>query len=206
MRTLRTGLVGCGKVGHLHAAALRDLEESDFVAACARTPQKAETFGRQYGVAAFTSVEEMVSKAKLDVVCICTPHPDHAAPAIAAARAGAHVLVEKPLAATLRDCDAMIEAARAAGTVHRDGVAARVLSAVPADSAGDQRRETGAGPGVGCGDDFRVARRAWYRSDPWRGSWAREGGGVLVNQAPHQLDLLLWYLGEISEVSGFWAN
>src|SRR5258708_2856761 len=108
MRKLRIGLVGCGKVGHLHAAALQSLPESEFVAVCARTHAKAKEFAEKYHVAAYTGVAEMVAAAKLEAVCICTPHPQHAAPAIAAAQAGAHVLVEKPLAASLRACDGML--------------------------------------------------------------------------------------------------
>src|SRR5262245_4504395 len=107
MAKLRTALVGCGKVGHLHAAALKSLPESEFVAVSGRY-EKALPFSAQYRVKHFSDVTEMVDKAKVQVVCICTPHPEHAAPAIAAARAGAHVLVEKPLASSLADCDAML--------------------------------------------------------------------------------------------------
>src|ERR1035438_5165341 len=116
MSKVRTALVGCGKVGHLHAAALKTLPESELVAVCARSPEKAVSFAAKYGVAAFTSVDEMISRAKVQAICICTPHPEHAAPTIAAAKAGVHVLVEKPLAASLADCDAMLEAAKASNT------------------------------------------------------------------------------------------
>src|SRR4029077_4991858 len=117
MRKIKTALVGCGKVGHLHAAALRDLPESEFVAVCARSPEKAKAFAEKYHVAAFTDVREMLAKTGAEAICVCTPHPEHAAPTIAAAQAGVHALVEKPLASSLADCDAMIAASRANKTI-----------------------------------------------------------------------------------------
>jgi UDP-N-acetyl-2-amino-2-deoxyglucuronate dehydrogenase len=205
MQKLRTGLVGCGKVGHLHAVALAALPESHFVAVCGRTPEKARAFAEKYGVAAYTDVGRMVAAEKLDAVCIGTPHPAHAAPTIAAARAGAHVLVEKPLASTLADCDAMLAAAQAGGVTL--SVVSQRRYYPPCQRI---RRAIDAGqlerPVLGTAVMFGWRDEAYYRSDPWRGSWPGEGGGVLVNQAPHQLDLLLWYLGEVEEVFGYWAN
>jgi len=205
MQKLRTALVGCGKVGHAHAAALRDLPESDFVAVCARTADKAQAFADKYHVAAFTDVRQMIMRAKVEAVCICTPHPGHAAPTIAAAQLGAHALVEKPLAASLADCDAMLAAARASQvtlcTISQRRLyppCQRIHQAIEAGKLGR--------PIIGTATIFGSRDEAYYRSDPWRGSWQHEGGGVLVNQAPHQLDLLLWYLGEPEEVFGYWAN
>jgi UDP-N-acetyl-2-amino-2-deoxyglucuronate dehydrogenase len=205
MRKLRTGLIGCGKVGHLHAVALAALPESQFVAVCGRSLEKAGPFAAKYGVKAYTDVSQMVAAEKLDVVCMCTPHPEHAAPTIAAARAGVHVLVEKPLASSLADCDAMLAAAKAGGATV--GMVCqrrfyppcqRIRQAIDAGKLGT--------PVLGTVVMFGWRDAAYYKSDPWRGSWQGEGGGVLVNQSPHQLDLLLWYLGEIEEVFGYWAN
>src|ERR1017187_8372604 len=117
MSKIKTALVGCGKVGHLHAAALQSLPESEFVAVCARSPEKAKAFAAKYGVAAFTSVEEMISRAKVQAVCICTPYPGHAAPTNAAATAGVQALVKTPLEASMADCDAMLAAAKANKTM-----------------------------------------------------------------------------------------
>src|ERR1700758_1082292 len=111
MKKLRTAIVGCGKVGHFHARALANLENSDFVAVCSTSLDRATAFGKQYGVRAFNNVEEMVEGAQVDVVCICTPHPQHAPVAIAALKSGCHVLVEKPLASSLEDCDAILSCA-----------------------------------------------------------------------------------------------
>jgi UDP-N-acetyl-2-amino-2-deoxyglucuronate dehydrogenase len=205
MRKIKTGLIGCGKVGHLHAAALQSLPESQFVAVCARTPEKAGDFAERYRVAAYTDVREMISQAGVEAVCVCTPHPQHAGPTVAALKASVHALVEKPLASTLADCDAMLAASR-------DGKA--ILSTVSQrrfyPSCARIRETIEAGklgrPILGTATIFGWRDEAYYRSDPWRGSWEQEGGGVLVNQSPHQLDLLLWYLGEPKEVFGYWAN
>jgi predicted dehydrogenase len=205
MRRLRTALVGTGKVAHLHAEALACLPESEFVGVCGRPSEKLEAFGRQYRVRAFGDMGALLRETRAEALCVCTPHPNHAAPAAAALRAGTHVLVEKPLASSLADCDLMIGAAREGGSVL--GVVSqrrfyppcqRIRQAIDAGSLGD--------PILGSAVILGWRDAAYYRSDPWRGSWAAEGGGVLVNQAPHQLDLLLWYLGEPAEVFGYWAN
>src|SRR2546423_1717666 len=114
MEQLKTGIVGTGKVAHLHAAALAELEESDFTAVCNVNFEGARRFAEAYGVRAYADVEEMVRDGGVQAVTICTPHPLHAGAAIRAARAHAHVIVEKPLASSLADCDAMIEAAKEA--------------------------------------------------------------------------------------------
>src|SRR5262249_47586030 len=115
MQKVRTAVGGCGEIGDLHAAALRGLSESEVVAACSRLAEKASAFAQQYRIAPFTDVKEMIAKARVEAVCICTPHPQHAAPTITAAQLGVHALVEKPLASSLADCDAMLAAARAGG-------------------------------------------------------------------------------------------
>src|SRR5262249_4431762 len=115
MKPVRTALIGCGKVGKIHAAALRSLPTSEFVAVCDADPMRAETFAEQHMVIPFADVSQMLREVQPEAVIIGTPHPLHAAPAIAAMEQGAHVLVEKPLAANLRDCDAMIAAAKKRG-------------------------------------------------------------------------------------------
>jgi predicted dehydrogenase len=205
MRRIRTALVGTGKVAHLHAAALKALPESEFVAVCGRPSEKLGAFARSYGVEAFGDLEQLLQESGAEALCICTPHPNHAAPAVAAARRGVHVLVEKPLASSLADCDAMIAAGLEGGATV--GVVSqrrfyppcqRIRSAIDEGRLG--RPVLGTAVMLGWRDD------AYYNSDPWRGSWEHEGGGVLVNQAPHPLDLLLWYMGEAEEVFGYWGN
>ena len=205
-RRVRTALVGCGKVGQIHAKALATLPESDFVAACDGQADRALATARSFGALAFSDVGAMLDAARPEAVFVCTPHPLHAGPAVLAARSGAHVLVEKPLAAGLADCDAMIEAARASGVklgvVSQRRFCEPVVRMKRAIEGGKVGR-----PALGVVTMLNWRDDAYYRSDPWRGRWETEGGGVLVNQAPHQLDLLLWLMGdEVAEVSGAWAN
>jgi UDP-N-acetyl-2-amino-2-deoxyglucuronate dehydrogenase len=205
MTRLRTALIGCGKVGHIHARALRALPESDFVAVCDAQPERARAFAAQYGTRAHADVLTMLRESSVQAVLIATPHPLHAAPAVAAAEVGVHVLVEKPLAASLADCDAMLAAARRTGV--KLGVISqrRLYEPVQRMKAAIDAGKIGR-PVLGVFTMFSWRDEAYYRSDPWRGRWDTEGGGVLVNQSPHQLDLLQWFMGEIDEVSGYWAN
>ncbi len=202
---LRTAIVGCGKVADLHAAAFVNLKESRFIAVCHRDNVRREKFARKYGVKAYSNVAEMVTQEKIDVVNICTPHPQHREPSIAALEAGAMVLIEKPFASSLEDCDAMLEASKKHG--RQIGVicqrrwympSIRVKEAIDSGKIGN--------PVFGTINMLGWRDKAYYDSDPWRGTWKGEGGGVLVNQAPHQLDLLQWYMGEIDELYGHWSN
>src|SRR5262249_36135943 len=122
-----------------------------------------------------------------------------------AAAAGVHILVEKPLASSLTACDAMLAAAKSAkvklGVVSQRRLFEPVQRMKRAIDAGRIGR-----PVLRVFCMFSWRDEAYYRSDPWRGRWETEGGGVLVNQSPHQLDLLQWFMGEIDEVSGYWAN
>jgi predicted dehydrogenase len=202
---MRVGLIGCGKVGQIHAAALCGLAEAELTAVCDVSAERVRAFADRYGARGYTDVDEMLHAGNVEAVVIGTPHPLHAAPAIRAAEAGVHVLVEKPLAASLADCDAMLRAADRAGV--RLGVISqrrfyepvrRMKEAIDAGKIGR--------PALGVFTMYSWREPAYYRSDPWRGKWDTEGGGVLVNQSPHQLDLLLWFLGPATEVSGYWAN
>ena len=205
MNRVKTAIIGCGKVGHMHAKALVTLPESVFTAVCDSDIGRAKAFGEQYGVKAYASIEEMAADAGVEAVSICTPHPIHADAAIRAAEAKMHVLVEKPLASSLEDCDRMIGAAAkngvTLGTVCQRRFYAPVMRLRKAIDEGKIGR-----PILGTVTMLGWRDEAYYQSDPWRGTWKGEGGGVLVNQAPHQLDLLQWFMGPIEELYGCWAN
>lgn len=204
-QTIRTAILGPGKVAHLHARALKSIPEAALVAVCGRNPDRTAEFARQHGIAAYTDLDTMISEQRVQALIICTPHPAHAAPTVTAARRGVHVLVEKPLASTLADCDLMINAAKEAGV--KLGVISqrrfyepvvRVRQAIDAGKIGKAI--------LGNVVMYSWRDEAYYRSDPWRGQWRAEGGGVLVNQAPHQLDLLQWLMGPIDSLYGQWGN
>jgi predicted dehydrogenase len=205
MEKIKTGIIGCGKVAHIHAKALQNIKESEFSAVCSRNIEKSKHFAAQYGVKAYSDVTDMISETGIQAVIVGTPHPAHAGPTIRAIEGGAHVIVEKPLASSLEDCDAMIEAAT------RKNVKLSVISQrrfyAPAQrikkAIDDGKLDK---PVLGTVTVLGWRDKKYYDSDPWRGTWEGEGGGVLVNQAPHQLDLLLWYMGDIEEIYGCWAN
>ncbi len=206
MDRVRTALVGCGKVGQTHAQALAALAESEFVAVCDVDFERAASFASRYQARPYDDVARMLVEDRVDVVCIATPHPLHARAAIAAAQAGTHALVEKPMAAGLADCDAMLAAASLAKT--KLGVISqrrwyepvrRMKNAIEAGKIGR--------PVLGAFTMYSWRDPAYYLSDPWRGRWDTEGGGVLVNQSPHMLDLLGWLMDDdVALVSGYWAN
>lgn len=205
MNTVRYALIGYGKVATIHAKALKDAKDSTLVAVWGRDSGKAQAFAQEFGILAYTDINLMVKEAKVDAVIITTPHPLHKEHTIAALRAGAHVLVEKPMALTVSDCDAMVETAKAEK---------KLLSVIsqrrwyPASLRIHKAIEDGklGIPMLGQVTMLGWRDEAYYASDPWRGSWSLEGGGVLINQAPHQLDLLHWFLGPVKEVYAQWDN
>ena len=205
MKKVKTGIIGTGKVAHLHAAALVGNEQSDFVAAWGRSPEKTQAFADKYSIVGYTDLDSFLKDSGVEAVCLCTPHPAHAEAAVAAAEAGIHLLVEKPLASSLEDCDAILNAVEKSGV--KMGMVCqrryfepcvRIKKAIDDGKIGK--------PTIGSLTVLGWRDQSYYDSDPWRGTWSEEGGGVLVNQAVHQLDLLLWYMGEIDEVFGYWDN
>ncbi len=204
-RVYNISIAGCGKVAHLHAKAIQNIPKARLSSVWSRTPGTAEKFSSEYNTKSYTDISRMVKENQTDLVIVCTPHPFHKQPAIEAAAAGANVLAEKPLAADLNDCDEIIDACRTGGV--RLGVISqrrwyepvkRVKEAIESGKIGK--------PVLATITMLGWRDKAYYESDAWRGTWKDEGGGVLVNQAPHQLDILLWYMGEIDEVYGIWRN
>lgn len=204
-RIFNISIAGCSKVAHLHAKAIQSIPNARLAGVWNRTSSKAEEFASLYNTEAFADVSEMVTDNKTDLVIVCTAHPFHIQPAMQAASAGANVLVEKPLASDLKDCDEMIRACKDCGV--KLGVISqrrwyepvvRVKQAIENGKIGR--------PSLAVVTMLGWRDKAYYDSDEWRGTWKNEGGGVLVNQSPHQLDILLWFMGEIEEVYGIWRN
>ena len=205
MKNYRIAIIGCGKVAHLHAKAIGNLPNATLVAVWSRTPESAEKFAAVYQVKAYRDIQTMVRDSAVDLAIICNPHPFHWEAAVEAAHAGAHVLVEKPLASSLEDCDMIINACRLAGV--RLGVISQRRWYAPVQRIRQAIDDGKIGtPVFGTVNMLGWRDKAYYDSDPWRGTWDMEGGGVLVNQAPHQLDILLWLMGKVDEVYGLWRN
>lgn len=205
MQKIRTAIIGCGKVSDVHAEALKNTPEAQFVAVYSRSPEKAKQYGEKYGVRGFCDIREMIASAGVEAVIVCTPHPAHRDAAVRAAEAGAHVLVEKPLASTLQDCDEMLAAAKQAKVKIGIVCQRRFYSPVQRVRRAIDEGKIGK-PALGTVLMLGWRDQKYYESDPWRGQWKAEGGGVLVNQAPHQLDLLQWLMGPIDELFGVWSN
>jgi len=206
MKKLRTGIIGCGKVADFHAQIYTRLDNSNFVAVCDRHIEKAKSFAAKYGVKAYSNITTMITECNLDVVSICTPHPVHRVGAVEAAECGCNVLIEKPLAVSVSDCDAIIAAGEknhvTIGTIVQRryyNPCKRMKKAIDDGKIGK--------PIIGELVMLGWRSKEYYETDPWRGTWKGEGGGVLVTQAIHQLDLLQWFMGsDIDEVYGIWKN
>lgn len=205
-RTVRVGLVGCGKIARIHAQALHDLPEAEFAACCDTDEARVHTLADEHGVPdRYTDVREMLAKGDIEAVVVCAPHPVHAPLVVAAAEAGVHVLCEKPISISLADADRMIDA------TDRAGVKFGVIF---------QRRFWPASRRIRKAiDDGRLGRltlgecsvRIWrsqeyFDSEPWRGTWKTEGGGVLMNQAVHAIDQFQWFMGPAVEVVGRYST
>jgi UDP-N-acetyl-2-amino-2-deoxyglucuronate dehydrogenase len=204
-RIFNISIAGCGKVAHLHAKAVKSIPNARLSGVWSRTPKTAEEFAVKYDTIPYGSISQMVKENNTDLVIVCTPHMFHKQPAVEAANAGSNVLVEKPLASDLQSCDEIIIACKKNNV--RLGVISqrrwyppvkRVKEAIEMGKIGN--------PVLATITLLGWRDKAYYDSDGWRGSWKQEGGGVLVNQSPHQLDIMLWFMGEIQEVYGIWRN
>jgi UDP-N-acetyl-2-amino-2-deoxyglucuronate dehydrogenase len=204
---IRFGIVGPGLVAQLHAKALGRIEDARLVAVAGSGPgsDRATRLAAEHGAHVSDGLQVMLRDEPLDAVIVCTPHPLHAEQAIAAARAGLHVVVEKPMALTSADCSAMIAAADAAGVILSVISQRRWHPAVHRVKTAIDEGRIGV-PGLATVEVLGWRSPEYYAMDAWRGTHEGEGGGVLVNQAVHQLDLLCWFLGPVAEVDGWTAN
>ena len=164
---IRTALIGYGKAAHMHAQALKNIPENILVAVQGRDLSKARIFGDQYNIVPYDDLEKMISKERLDMVVICTPHPYHRDSAVTALSLGVHVLIEKPIAASLEDADAIISAAKL--SAKKLGIVSqrrflppslRMKAAIDAGKIGV--------PVLGTVVMLGWRDEAYYRSDPWR--------------------------------------
>jgi len=197
--TVRVGIVGGGNISDTHARAARETPGVELAAFWARDPEKARRMAAGYGGTAFQNLEDMLAHRPMDLVLVGTPSGLHAEHARAAARRGLHVLVEKPLDITTERIDALIDECDRArvklGVIFQDRTAPHLqwLKQLIAQGA--------LGKPI-----LASARVKWYRppeyyaGSRWRGTWALDGGGALMNQGIHSVDLLLWLLGDVERV------
>lgn len=201
MNPVRIAIIGAGNIAGVHAAAIQHVEGAVLTVVCNRTQASGEALAAKHGARWVGDAAEAVSAADVDAVIVTTPSGSHAEPAIGAARNGKHVLVEKPLDITLERVDAMLAAARESGVVFagvfQSRFGAGVRAAKAAVEAGRLGRLVLANASVPWHRDA-----AYYRSGGgWRGTRAVDGGGALMNQAIHALDLLQHLAGPVARVT-----
>ena len=193
-------VVGCGMIANFHAKAISEMADARLVACFDNRPEGADKFAASVGCKAYHRLEEMLADPTVHVVNICTPSGAHMDPAVAAAKAGKHVVVEKPLEITLRRCDAVIEACEQSGVKLATIMPSRFSGAnVALKSAIDGGRFGK----LTLGDTYVKWWRTqqYYDSGGWRGTWALDGGGAYMNQAIHNVDLIYWLMGDVTEVA-----
>ena len=202
-KKLRVALVGCGAISGNHISGIL-AADGEIVALCdvisERADKKAEAFGLQ-NVAVYTDYQKMLEEMCPDVVHICTPHDLHAPMAIEALERDIHVLCEKPLCISIEQLDALRTAEKASratlGVCHQNRWKP---SMVALKKMADGNVKAAFGSVVWDRDED------YYRSAAWRGTWEREGGGVMINQALHTLDLLQWICGMPTHVTSQIGN
>lgn len=199
IRPLRAGIIGCGAIATNHVDALRAQDQVEVVACVDVDLERARAFAADHGIAAaYGSLDEMLA-AGVDLVSVCTPHPVHEAGVLAAAAAGVHVLCEKPLAVEVAAAERMVDACREAGVLLGAIFQRRYWPAAERIRAAIDNGDIGT-PVLGRVDVTLHRDSSYYTATPWRGKWASDGGGVLITQAIHYVDLLQWYLGEVEWV------
>ncbi|HET6872878.1 MAG TPA: Gfo/Idh/MocA family oxidoreductase, partial [Sporolactobacillaceae bacterium] len=206
-RKLKVGLVGLGNIGRTHLNILSNLENVDLVGICDVFKERADELAAKHETTAYYNHKELLENSGLEAVVIGVPHYDHKVVAIDSFAHGIHVLCEKPLAVHVNDARETIEAYERAKKKHPDLVFAMMFQerTLPFYS---KIKEI-----VANGELGRLMRATWintawfrsqsyYDSGDWRATWAGEGGGILTNQCPHNLDFYQWVFGLPKRISG----
>jgi UDP-N-acetyl-2-amino-2-deoxyglucuronate dehydrogenase len=202
MATHGFGLIGCGMIAEFHTRAIQEIPGARVAAVVDTLPDRAAKIAALAGgdCRVFGDLAAMLALPEIDVVSVCTPSGAHMDPAVACARAGKHVVVEKPLEITVPRCDAIINAC------DRSGVRLCAIFPsrfTPANLTLKSAVDTGRFGRFTLGDTYVKWWRTqdYYDSGGWRGTWALDGGGALMNQAIHNVDLLQWLMGDVESVS-----
>jgi len=199
------GIVGAGMISHFHARAIAEIKNAQVLGIYSTNKTKSDQFAEQHGCTAYETLDEMLSRPEIDIICICTPSGIHLEPAIASIEAGKHCLIEKPLEVTVERCDKIIEAAQKAGVIIGVIFPSRFYEASRQLKKSLDEKRFG---DLVLGDAYVKWSRSteYYQSGKWRGSWKYDGGGALMNQGIHSVDLLQWYMGPVESVQSVSAN
>lgn len=207
MQPLNVGIIGCGVVAPTHAESFSACENVRLTWACDLIDQRAAQLARRFAIPRTTpEASDVLSDPNIDIVSICTDHASHADLACRALSAGKHVLVEKALAPSRSHLSAMLAEGDRRPKLCFGGIFQHRFNPVYAIlrrriEAGDLGEMLTAGIRVHCHRSLQ-----YYRADTWRGTWAGEGGSVLINQAIHTIDIVAWMLGGVGQVCAQYAN
>lgn len=200
-KKIRFAIIGCGRIAPKHAESIVAIPEAELVAVCDIIPEKAQAFADKYGAKPYTSFEEMLAAEDIEVVTIATPSDLHAPIGIAAAKLGKHVMVEKPMAMTLKSADELIKTCREnhvkLAVIHQNRFNKSVKLMRKALEDGRFGKLTHGQATVRWNRDNN-----YYAQAPWRGTKLQDGG-VLMNQSIHNIDLLQWTFGPVESVFGY---
>jgi UDP-N-acetyl-2-amino-2-deoxyglucuronate dehydrogenase len=197
---INVAILGCGRIAKRHAELLGtgQIAGARLVAVCDSRPEQAIAYGRKYDVPSHVSLSQMLEMPGIDAVAVLTPSGMHCRHSIEIARSGRHIIVEKPMALTVADADAMIAAA-ISGKVHLFVVKQNRFN-VPIVKAREAFDAGRFGKLVLGTVRVRWCRdQSYYDQDAWRGTWAQDGG-VISNQASHHVDMLSWFMGDAVSV------
>src|SRR5690349_856500 len=188
------GIVGAGMISHFHAKAIGEIPNASLIGV--HSVVNADNFAKQHNCTAYATLEEMLANPEIDIVCICTPSGVHMEPAVTSIEAGKHCLIEKPLEVTVERCDKILEAARKAGVKVGSIFPSRFYeTSMQLKKTIDEKRFGDLVLGDAYVKWYRT--EAYYKSGAWRGTWKYDGGGALMNQGIHSIDLLQWYMGPV---------
>jgi UDP-N-acetyl-2-amino-2-deoxyglucuronate dehydrogenase len=199
------GIIGAGTIAGIHAHAIKSIPNAKLFGVYSINKNKSQAFADTHHCVSYDSLEEMLNVSGIDIVCICTPSGIHLDPAIKCIEAGKHCVIEKPLEVTLEKCDNIIEAANKAGIKTAVIFPSRFYEASKQIKNALNEKRFG---GLVLGDAYVKWSRsdAYYKSSAWRGTWQLDGGGALMNQGIHSVDLLQWYMGSVESVQSVSAN
>jgi len=196
---MKFGIIGAGMIGEFHAKAINAMSNGTLVGVADRTSEGALAFGEKYQTRAYTSLDEMLADPNIDLVTIGTPSGAHFEPAMAAITAGKHVIIEKPLEVTTERIDKMVAAAKTHNVIIAAILNRRFHPGMDAFKKAAQNGRFGKLTSASAYVKW-YRDQAYYDSAGWRGTWALDGGGALMNQSIHTIDALLYLAGPVKSV------
>ncbi|UCB46075.1 MAG: Gfo/Idh/MocA family oxidoreductase [Spirochaetota bacterium] len=196
------GIIGTGLIAEFHAHAIAVVKGARLVSVLSRSEERAMEFSRKFGCKGYSSQKEFFSDQKLDIVSICTPSGAHMEPALKAIEARKHLVIEKPLEITLKRCDAIIEAAEKQGVLVTGIFQSRYYEGSQLLKKAIDSNRFGK---LVLGDAYVKWHRnqEYYDKGGWKGTKRYDGGGALMNQSIHAIDLLQWFMGTVDSVQAF---